>query len=130
MIDGIEAITMTSVSLALDAAALRHQTIASNIANANTEGFVPQRVNFDAYVQDARRQLSERGGLDAQSLSTLLNTRPRVEPLTTSAGLPAKVQLDVEVADMAQNAVQYQALIKGLSRQMSILSIAASDGKR
>ena len=130
MIDGIEAITTTSLSLALDAATLRHQTIANNIANANTEGFVPQRVNFEAYVKDARRELDERGRLDAQSITTLSGSKPLLEPLLTAAGLPAKVQLDTEVANMAQNAVHYQALIKGLSRQMSILATAVSDGKR
>lgn len=130
MIDGIEAVTTASLSLALDAATLRHQVIANNIANANTEGYVPQRVNFEAYVKDARRELAEHGRLDAQSIATLSSTRPVLEPLLTASGLPAKVQLDTEVADMAQNTVQYQALIKGLSRQMSILSTAVSDGKR
>lgn len=130
MIDGLEAITTASLSLALDVAAMRHQTIANNIANANTEGFVPQRVNFDAYVQDARRILNDKGRIDAQAIDNLANTRPSVEPLLTSAGLPTKVLLDVEVANMAENSVYYQALIKGLSRQMSILSTAVSDGKR
>lgn len=130
MLDGIESITAATLSLALDAAALRHQTIANNIANANAEGFVPQRVNFDGYMQDARRQLAERGRLDSQSLSNLANTRLPIEPVLTSSGLPSKVQLDVEVANMAQNAVHYQALVKGLSRQFGTLSTAVSDGKR
>ena len=111
MIDGIEAITNTSLSLALHAAALRHQTIANNIANANTEGYVPQRVNFEAYVKDARRELNERGRLDAQSIATLSHTRPLLEPVLNGPGLPAKTQLDTEVANMAQNAVQYLSLI-------------------
>jgi flagellar basal-body rod protein FlgB len=130
MFDGTEAITITSLSLALDVAALRHQTIANNIANANTEGFSPQRVGFDAYFKDARQQLNERGRLDLQTLDSMSTTRPSIGPLLGAAGLPVKVQLDVEVAEMAQNAVQYQALIKGLSRYMSVLSSAVSDGRR
>lgn len=130
MFEGTEAITRSALSLALDAATLRHQVIATNIANANTENFVPQRANFDAYVQDARRLLSERGRLDASSIGALASNAMPVEPLLNSAGLPAKVQLDAQVADMAQNSVHYQALLKGLSRQMSILSIAVNDGKR
>jgi len=129
MIDGIEGITTAALSLALDAASLRQQAIASNIANANSEGYVPQRVNFDAYVQDARRTLNERGQLDTQALRSLADTPLVMEPVLDGAGVPAKVQLDGEVAAMAQNAVQYQALLKGLSRHLAVLYSAASDGK-
>ena len=37
---------------------------------------------------------------------------------------------DEQVADMAQNAVQYQVLARGLNRHFAILSMAANDGKR
>jgi flagellar basal-body rod protein FlgB len=46
------------------------------------------------------------------------------------AGAPESVRLDGEVAALAQNTVQYQALIKGLNKHFSILASAASDGKR
>lgn len=127
---GIEALTTISLSLALDAGSLRHQVIANNIANASVEGFVPQRLNFDAYVQDARRSLNERGRLDSQTLIDMAAVRPSIEAVLGATGLPAKVQLDTEVSNMAQNAVQYQALLKGLSRHLGLLYTAASDGKR
>jgi flagellar basal-body rod protein FlgB len=46
------------------------------------------------------------------------------------SGLSPKVLLDVEVANMAQNAVNYQILARGLSRYYSIMSSAVSDGKK
>ncbi len=128
--NGIEATTTAAISLALDAASLRHRAIASNMANAGTEGFIPQRVNFDAYVQEARRTISEQGRLDAQTLRNLMEIPLTMEPLVDSAGLPVKVQLDAETAGMAQNSVHYQALLKGLSRHLGVLYSAASDGKR
>lgn len=130
MLEGIEAVTRSSLSLALDAATLRHQVIANNIANANTEDFVPLRLNFDAHVRDARRQLNERGRIEAPTLAAMASSPVPVEPVLAQGGQPAKVQLDAEVADMARNSVHYQALIKALSREMSVLSIAVSDGKR
>ncbi|MNR57844.1 flagellar basal body rod protein FlgB [compost metagenome] len=56
--------------------------------------------------------------------------RPRIEAAVDEQGNVAQVQLDVDAAEMARNAVHYQALVKGLSRHFSILSMAVSDGKR
>lgn len=130
MIDGIESITNASLSLALDASLLRQQVIAANIANANTENYVPRRVDFEAYVREARSQISENGRLDAATVSSMAANPVAVLPRLVRPGMPTGVQLDVEAADMAQNAVQYQALVKGLSRQFGILETAVNDGKR
>lgn len=128
MTEGIEAITTAALGLALDAAALRHQAISANIANVETEGYVPLRVSFEDQLEDARQSLDSRGRLDASSLS---GVQPKLESLAaTSLGVPTKIMLDVEVADMTANAVQYQALIKGLSKHYAILSAAVTDGKK
>jgi len=123
----IEVITTTVMALALDAASLRHQAIATNIANANTLGYVPKRLNFDAQLSEARRALQMQGSIDPQTLAFM---RLELEPVLQANGQPATVQLDTEMADMAQNTVQYQALIKGLSRHMALLSAAVNDGKK
>lgn len=126
MTHSIEAITQSALALALDASALRQQASASNIANANTIGYVPQRVSFEDQLIDARQSLERSGRIDS---SALVQVRPHLDAVD-SAGTEAQVQLDVEVAEMARNAVQYQALIKGLSRHFSILSMAAGDGRK
>ncbi len=131
MTAAIESITQASLSLALDAATLRHQAIAHNIANAGAEGFVPMRVKFSAHMDEARRQLSEGSRLDQTSVVSWAQEGAVIEPAVWGAtGLPQAVQLDSEVAQMAQNAVHYQALLKGLSKHMGILASAVSEGKR
>jgi flagellar basal-body rod protein FlgB len=127
MTDGIEAVTRSVLALALDAASLRQQAISANIANANAVGYVPQRVSFEDQLVDARRSMVQTGRLDAFALG---DVRPRMETVADSQGVPAQVQLDMEAADMARNAVQYQALVKGLSRHFAILSMAAGDGRK
>ena len=127
MTDGIEAVTRSALALALDAASMRQQAIATNIANANAVGYVPQRVSFEAQLDDARRSMAQSGRLDAFALSQV---SPRIEPVVDGAGAPVSVQLDVEAAEMARNAVHYQALVKGLSRHVSMLSMAAGDGRK
>ncbi len=56
--------------------------------------------------------------------------RLQLTPVLDAQGLPAKVHLDEQMADMAQNSLQFQALARGLNRHFSILSTAVSDGKR
>ena len=116
MTEGIEAVTTTMMGLALDAASLRQRVTAANIANVDTAGYVPMKVSFEAQMADVRRSLSGSDRLDSASIEAM---QPRLEPA-----------LDVEVANMAQNAVQYQALVKGLTKHYAILSSAVSDGKK
>lgn len=128
MTEGLEAVTARALGLALDAAALRQQAIAANIANAGTVDYVPLRVSFEAQLEDARRALAGGGRLDATALA---GVEPRLERATADGrAVPAQVQLDVEVANLARNAVQYQALVKGLARHYAILAAAVSDGKK
>jgi flagellar basal-body rod protein FlgB len=103
MMQELEAVR--ALSLALDAASLRHRVIAHNIANVNTAGFAPLRVRFEESFGAALQPVVER---DAA----------------------ARVELDVEVMLLAQNAVHYQAVLRGLGKHFSILNAAISEGKR
>ncbi|MDB5874619.1 MAG: flagellar basal body protein [Ramlibacter sp.] len=127
MTDGLESITTSALSLALDAASLRQQAIAANIANHATEGYIPQKVEFESLLEEARRNLQSKGSVDRASLA---GVQVQMQPALDDNGLPVKVQLDQQVADMAQNAVQFQVLTRALSRHFSILSTAIADGKR
>lgn len=124
MTDAIEAITTSALRLALDAATLRQQAIASNIANADTAGYVRQTTSFERQVEQLRQAWRAQGTPEASLFS---NVQVRIEP---DLNQPTGVQLDTEVAQMAQNTAHYQALLKGLSRHYAILSIACSDGKK
>jgi flagellar basal-body rod protein FlgB len=125
MTQAIETITTAALGLALDAASLRQQAIAANIANHSTEGYVPQKLDFEAQLASARRSLG--GTLDEFALS---NVKLQLQPVLDANGAPAKVQLDAEMADMARNSVQFQALARGLNRHFAILAMAASEGKK
>ena len=57
-------------------------------------------------------------------------TRPALEPMVAADGKVAKVRLDSEMADMARNAVHYQALARGLNKHLGVMALAAGDGKK
>ncbi|MBV8621506.1 MAG: flagellar basal body protein [Curvibacter sp.] len=130
MIEGIQSTTAGLLSAALSAVSLRQQLIATNIANVDVDGYVPQTVNFDAYMRNARMELQDRGAVDESTLQEMVSAPPPIALETAANGMPAKVQLDMQVAAMAENTLRYQALLKGLSHHFSLMSLAVNDGKR
>ncbi|MGZ3182505.1 MAG: flagellar basal body rod protein FlgB [Telluria sp.] len=122
-----ESITLDLARLALDAASLRHQAIAHNIANVNTPGFAPARVNFEEQLGAVRAALAD-GGQVAPAL--LAGVRPVLTRAPAAADADRTAMLDLEVADLAQNTVQYEALMKALGKHLAILNAAVSEGKK
>lgn len=112
----IESLNVALVGAALDAAELRHRVIATNIANAGATGYVRQAVSFEAQM-------------DALSFDGE-NPVATVGPALDTAGAPMAVRLDQEAVDMAANSLQYQALLKALSRHYGVLQSAVTEGKR
>lgn len=127
MAENIEALTTATLALAMDAASLRQQAIAANIANHATQGYVPQKLDFAAHMGEVRRSITSKGAVDPAALGAV---RLQLQPVLDGRGQPAKVRLDAEMADMAQNAVQYQVLARTLNRHFAVLATAVSEGKR
>jgi flagellar basal-body rod protein FlgB len=127
MNQGIESVTTAALSAALGAGVTRHAAIASNLANAATEGYVPLRLSFDSQLVDARAALAEQGRLDAAAVASL---RGELDLVLDEAGAPGKVRIDVEMTELARNAVNFQALTQALARHLSIQALAAADGRK
>ena len=126
MVSMIDDSTVGMLSLALDAATMRQQAIAQNIANANTPGYQRLAVSFEARLAEARQSA---GDGRAPSLGELAHYRPQfITAPGSAAGDP--VQLDIEVAGLSENTLQHQALLKALNRHMDLLSVAINEGKR
>lgn len=117
----IDPATLQLVSRALDAGALRHQAIAQNIANAHVEGARPVRVRFEELLGQVQQSLAARQGFQAADV-------PSARVDTDLSG--ASIELDAEMAALSSNSLQYQALLKALSRQLGIVSVAAQEGRR
>lgn len=130
MLAELGGLTGDVVSLALDAALVRHSVIANNIANNSTQGFVPQRVRFEDRFSEALGRY--RGLHSTQEIrSRLSDVRPSIEAEAEQLdGLDTTVLLDREMARLAENTVRYQALLSGLSKRGGILAVAINGGRR
>src|SRR6218665_2053018 len=97
------------VSAALSVASLRHQVIASNIANRDTEGHQRMKVAFDR-------------AWDAGDAAPL---RAKVVP-ESAARMPS---LEEDMVALSTNGLDYQALARALSRYLSIAQTIANGGR-
>ncbi|MTV41452.1 flagellar basal body rod protein FlgB [Duganella radicis] len=116
--------TVGLLSLALDAAAMRQQAIARNIANANTPDYQRIGVSFEDRIAALRPSL---GQGPAPSLASLGDYRPVFEAVG-AAGEP--VGLDTEMAALSENTLHHQVLLKALNKHFALLGSAINEGKR
>jgi flagellar basal-body rod protein FlgB len=119
-IASVESLTTQALTLALDAASLRHQVIAANIANANTPGHVPQRASFEALVEAGARGAA----------GPAAELRAHLEPDPGARGLAPGAAVDAEVAALARNTLHQQVLLRALQRHLEMLSSAVGEGRR
>jgi flagellar basal-body rod protein FlgB len=106
----------------LDACALRQAVYAANIANADTPGYQALEVNFETELQKAAQLTA--GGEWADQAQFLRTIEPGVVPATVTT-----VHLDQQMALMAKNALHYEQLLGAFQRSMSLLRMAALEGR-
>lgn len=102
---------------ALDAAALRQQVIANNIANVNTDGYRPQAVAFEERLNELCKQAEEddpaSGGWP--SAVQLAGVEPELETK------PGHVDISRENVNLAKNQILYNAVTSKLSGYLGAL---------
>jgi len=109
---------VAELSRALDLVELRHSVLASNIANASTEGYQRMEVLANDSVASLAADMDPGAGGAAEL---------PVGQVVPSAN--ATVRLDQEMAQMAQNAVRFQQLIGAFERTTGLLRMAIHEGR-
>jgi flagellar basal-body rod protein FlgB len=122
VIPSVENSTTTLLSLALDAAVMRQQAIAHNIANAGTQGYQRLGVSFEAqFAALAGTSLAD----DAAQL------RAHLRPAVVAVGRPGDtVEIDLEVSALSETVVHHHALVKALGKHLALVALAVNEGKR
>ena len=101
---------------AIQGSALRHQALAENVANVNTPGYRRQDVDFHSALLAAMP--GGPGALGAVPFSAQVDSAAPVRQDGNS------VDIDVENANLAQNALEYEALAQVLRVHGDIIEIA------
>ena len=107
--------TELGLQRAIEGAGLRQQTLAQNIANANTPGYLRKDVDF----HDALRTAMGEGAPALQDVSFSVQT-DRSATRADGNG----VDIDVESANLAENGLEYQALVQVARGRLDILDSA------
>lgn len=119
-------LTFTVLRGALDALALRHRVIANNIANVDTPGFKAREVIFETVLKDALSRASGAGGGHV-----LPEVRPKIVTLAGDSYLinGNGVDIDLEMAKLAENTVRYSALSRALSEKLGLIKYVINGGR-
>lgn len=104
----------------LDAAAFRHELIATNLANAETPGF--KRVDMDPTFPQKLDSLMQNGNLDS-------NREIELHAMTDSSAGPGRpdgnnIELDRELLELNRNALEYEFLAQYTSDSLARLKTA------
>jgi flagellar basal-body rod protein FlgB len=103
-------VTMTAIHAALSGLAARQRTIADNIANVETPGFLARKVDFERSLQGAMAA----GRPEATALSTRLSNEA-----TNLNG--NNVQIDDETLAMVDTNLRYQAMTEAMNGKFRVL---------
>lgn len=107
--------TQLSLEAAMRGASLRQTLLTDNLANVNTPGYQRKDVDFHATLQAALA--------DGQSPEDLSFT-PTVDSSRTVRADGSGIDADQESADLAENALDYQALVQVDGTRNTILQVA------
>ena len=101
---------------AIEGAGMRQQALAANLANVNTPGYRRQDVDFHGALQSAMA-----GGTEAVAATPIAASVDSSAPMRADGN---SVDVDSEAANLAQNALEYEALAQLLRVRGDIIEIA------
>jgi len=107
---------------ALDLRRTQHVLTAGNLANSNTPGFVAREIPFDEVLASEVRAAEE--GRDLGDGPMIRELEPMPWALDGNSVNPER-----EAVKLTENSLLYNTLATGMSKRLSMLRFAATDGK-
>jgi flagellar basal-body rod protein FlgB len=131
MSDSLFSDTSTRIAkMALDGLSLRQQAISRNLANIDTPGFKAQTVNF----QQTLDRMVDKGNVLPLSITNGAHLTTAADETGFSLSLRSggssradenNVDVDVEMTDMSEAGIQYQAVSQAISKKLLLLKTLA-----
>jgi flagellar basal-body rod protein FlgB len=128
--------TIALLQKTLDLRMQNQQVIASNIANADTPGYAPARLEFEAKLQQAIHNTSQQASttnaahfpIGGGPVDSVQPTLVRV-PDKTNVGDRNGVNVDEEMVALSENQILYETTIQMLNKKFGLLKYIAQDGR-
>ncbi len=118
---------------AMNGSALRHSVLANNLSNVNTPGYKRSDVSFRSTLDVALETELQLKTTNMAHLKTVeTKTAPKVITFseTSLRNDGNNVDVDMELATLAENNLYFNSLAQFLSSQLSILRQSISEGRR
>jgi flagellar basal-body rod protein FlgB len=121
----------------LDFRLQKQQVIASNIANADTPGYTPARLEFEKELRQAVNAPSIKPSPASHAAHFPLATgdvasvQPRIvrEPSVSVVGDRNGVNVDEEMVSLAENQIMYEAAVDMLNKKLGLLKYVSQGGR-
>lgn len=127
--------SLRAAKMALDGLSMRQQAIGQNLANVDTPGYQASTVKFEDAIRSVfKKHTSLRmASTDPQHLSAAAQktTTGAVSALRTGGSAREdgnNVDIDVELIDMTETGISYQALTQAASKKLLLLKNIAMAG--
>jgi len=115
--------TQIALERALSGASQRQQLLANNLANADTPGFKRSDLDFHSTLAGALA-----AGDDGSQLESVTFT-PETDTSTSLTADGNNVDVDSEMSNLSENALDYESLIAVANARMKMLSTAIGNGQ-
>lgn len=133
MADGLFGGTINLLDRSLDIRSMRHNLISSNIANQETPGYKAVDVDFKAALDKAegeRLPLVKSDGHHFVGIADAPGGEVSVQPTGVDEGYDKNsVNIEQEMAKMAENTMMYNAAAEILARKFKGLESAIRDAR-
>lgn len=110
--------SIDAIHVALDATTLRQRAISNNLANVNTPGF--KRSDVVGFDEQLREALSAQQEGDQNAVRNLV-PELQTDNASTMRSDGNNVDIDMEMANLAENNVRYNALVQLAGKQMDMI---------
>jgi flagellar basal-body rod protein FlgB len=129
--------TLKALTTALNFREMRQELISSNVANANTPGFKAKKMDFEAALAraldvDGQMQMN---GSDGRHHNVgnggFNNLEPEIydDPNGVVSENGNTVDVEAEMAKMAENKLMYDALVQLINKKMGMMKYAINSEK-
>ena len=122
--------SIQAAKMALDGLSRRQQLIGRNIANIDTPGYRAQEISFESAIKTALKKngqiqlaATHPGHLKLSGPQAFFQTKNRSGG--TARADENNVDIDVELSQMTETGIQYQAVSQEVSKKLALLKTIA-----